>query len=95
MATVRNWDIRALDHYAPILLAALFGVCAYVIYFRVANTNLLRLVAPALIWPAASLLAFTAVGNWLARMSRYSYFLFLAHVPLLLGSRSPTSALPA
>lgn len=85
MAAIRNWDMRALDRYAPLLLAVLVGVCVYVIHFRVANTNLLRLVAPALIWPAASLLAFTAVGNWLARMSRYSYFLFLAHAPLLLA----------
>ena len=84
MAAVLKWDMRDLDRYAPLLLAVLFGVCVYVIYFRVANTNILRLVAPALIWPAASLLAFTAVGNWLAHMSRYSYFLFLAHAPLLL-----------
>lgn len=84
MAAVRRWNMRALDRFAPVLLAALLGVCAYVIYFRVANTNMLRLVAPALIWPAASVLAFTPIGNWLARMSRYSYFLFLAHAPLLL-----------
>lgn len=85
MAAIRKWDMQALDRYAPLLLAVLLGVCVYVIYFRVANTNVLRLVAPALIWPAASLLAFTALGKWLAHMSRYSYFLFLSHAPLLLG----------
>jgi len=84
MAAVLKWNMRTLDRYAPLLLVMLLGACAYVIHFRVANTNLLRLVAPALIWPAASLLAFSAFGNWLARMSRYSYFLFLAHAPLLL-----------
>lgn len=84
MAAVLKWDMRALDRYAPWLLALFVILCAAIVHFRVENTNYFRLVAPILIWPAASLLVSTGVGRWLARMSRYSYFLFLAHAPVLL-----------
>jgi len=84
MAAVLKWDMRALDRYAPWLFALFMILCAAIVHFRVENTNYFRLVAPILIWPAASLLVSTGVGRWLARMSRYSYFLFLAHAPVLL-----------
>ena len=60
------------------------GLCACVVWFRIADTTYLRLVAPVLIWPAASLLAPTAFGRWMARMSKYSFFIFVTHAPLLL-----------
>ena len=85
MAAVLRCDMRALDRYAPALLAIFVAACAAVIYFRVANTNYLRLAAPLLVWPAASLLVPTAFGAWLARMSKYSFFLFLAHAPILVA----------
>lgn len=84
MAAVLTWDMRALDRYAPWLFALFVILCFGIVHFRVENTNYFRLVAPILIWPSASLLVATDVGRWLARMSRYSYFLFLAHAPVLL-----------
>lgn len=86
LAAVRNWNLRALDRYAPLCLALFLSLCAYVIAFRVANTNNLRLVAPLLIWPASALLAPTAFGQWLARMGKYSFFIFVAHAPVLLAT---------
>jgi succinoglycan biosynthesis protein ExoH len=84
MAAVQKWDVGILDCYAAALLALFLGICACIVYFHIANTTYLQLTAPLLIWPAASLLATTALGAWLARMSKYSYFLFLAHAPVLL-----------
>lgn len=84
LAAVRGWNMRALDRYAPLCLALFLALCAYVVWARVANTNNLRMVAPLLIWPAASLLLPTAFGRWLARMSKYSFFIFVAHAPVLL-----------
>lgn len=84
VAAVLHWDMRALDRYAPWLFALFMILCFGILHFRVENTNYFRLVAPLLIWPAASLLVSTNVGRWLAHMSRYSYFLFLAHAPVLL-----------
>ncbi len=85
MAAVLQWNMRALDRYAPALLVLFLGICAFIVYFRVANTHYLRLAAPLLVWPAASLLLSGAVGAWLVRMSKYSFFLFLAHAPILMG----------
>jgi len=84
MAAVLKWDMRSLDSYALPLLVAFLGMCACIVHFRVINTSYLQMVAPILIWPAASLLVPTFLGAWLARMSKYSYFMFLAHAPVLL-----------
>ena len=86
LAAVREWNMHALDRYALACLAVFLALCACVVYFRVANTNNLRLVAPILIWPAASLLLPTAFGRWLIRMSKYSFFIFVAHAPVLLAT---------
>lgn len=86
MAAVRGWNLRLLDRYAlPCLLLFLLA-CAAIVHFRVADTTYLRLVAPLLIWPAAALLVASRAGPWLVRMSRYSFFMFLAHSPVLLLS---------
>lgn len=84
MAAVRSWNLRLLDpHALPCLLLFLLA-CAAIIQFEVANTTYLRLVAPFLLWPAASLLVNSRIGSWLVRMSKYSFFIFLAHSPVLL-----------
>lgn len=86
LAAVQGWNMRALDRHAPLCLALFLALCAYVVAFRIANTNVLRLLAPILIWPAASLLLPTAFGRWLGKMSKYSFFIFVAHAPLLLAT---------
>jgi succinoglycan biosynthesis protein ExoH len=83
---VGKFDVRALDRYAVPCLLLLLAMCAAILVFRVENTTALRLISPVLIWPAASLLLGTRFGNWAARMSKYSFFIFLAHAPVLLLS---------
>lgn len=85
MAAIRKWDMTALDKFAVPALALFLALCAAIIYFKVANTTYLRLAAPFLIWPAASLLHNTRFGDWCAAMSRYSFFLFVAHAPVLMA----------
>jgi succinoglycan biosynthesis protein ExoH len=84
MAAILKWNMRSLDRYALPLLAAFLGMCACIVHFRVINTSYLQMAAPFFIWPAASLLVPTAFGAWLGKMSKYSYFLFLSHAPVLL-----------
>lgn len=84
LAAVRRWNLTAWDRFAWPALVAFLLACAWIVAMRVANTNYLRLVAPFLIWPAAALIAPTAFGRWLARMSKYSFFVFVAHAPVLL-----------
>lgn len=84
LAAVRNWNLSQLDRYAGICLIAFLVACAIIVYFRIANTTHLRLAAPFLVWPATVLIVRTPLGSWLVRMSKYSFFLFLAHAPVLL-----------
>ncbi|RNF32765.1 hypothetical protein NM04_00040 [Massilia aurea] len=84
MAAVRGWNLRRLDRYALPCLMLFLLACAAMVHFRIANTTYLRLVAPFLIWPATVLLAESRAGRWLAGMSKYSFFMFLAHSPVLL-----------
>ena len=84
MVAVRGWNLRLLDRYAVACLIVFLAACAAIVHFRIANTTYLRIVAPFLIWPAASILIGSRAGTWLARMSKYSFFMFLAHAPVLM-----------
>ncbi|HEY4548622.1 MAG TPA: acyltransferase [Pedomonas sp.] len=86
MAAIQKWNVLALDKYAPVCLLGLIGVCVAMVHFRIANTNYLALGAPFLIWPAAALLHGTGAGRWSARMSKYSFFIFVAHAPVLMAT---------
>lgn len=84
LAALRQWNLQALDRFAWPCLAAFVAICLIVVQLRVANTNYFRFVAPFLIWPAAALLTGTAIGRWLEKHSKYSFFIFVAHAPVLL-----------
>jgi len=86
MAATRNWDLLALDRYALPSLGLLVVLCVCVVHFQVGNTTYFRFVAPFLIWSAAALLHDTRPGRWLQSQSKASFFIFLAHAPLLLVS---------
>ncbi len=86
VAAVHQWDLRLLDKYAGICLIVFLGACAYVVHYKVANTTYLRFASPLLLWPASSLLVNTRFGNWLAYLSRYTFFIFLAHSLVLIAS---------
>lgn len=84
LAAVRKVDMTAMDRFALPSLALFVAACAAVVAFRVTNTAYLAMIAPFLIWPAASLLVHTPVGRFLRKLSPYSFFMFLAHAPLLM-----------
>lgn len=84
LAATRKWDLLAFDRYALACLALLLILCLCVVHFRIDNTTYFRYVAPFLIWPAAALLHDTRPGRWLQSQSKISFFIFLAHAPLLL-----------
>jgi succinoglycan biosynthesis protein ExoH len=84
MASVRGWNLRKLDRFSLPFLAIFLMLCIATIIFRIENRSYLRLVSPLLIWPIASLLVSTRFGGWLAKLSKYSFLIFLAHGPLLL-----------
>lgn len=84
LAATLKWNLLALDRYAAPCLAVFVALCAGVVYFQIGNTNVFRFIAPFLIWPAASLLHDTRLGRWLHTQSRISFFIFLAHAPLLM-----------
>jgi succinoglycan biosynthesis protein ExoH len=84
LAACRKWNMRALDAYALPCAVLFLMLCAAIVYFRIANTTGLRLIAPLLVWPASALLLDSRIGAWCARMNQYSFFIFVAHAPVLL-----------
>jgi succinoglycan biosynthesis protein ExoH len=91
-------NLLAADRYALPALAALVLVCAAPMLLRVDDNTYLVYSAPFLIWPAVSLLRGTALWDWALRTSKYSFFVFVGHAPLLelvyLAYRRLVPALP-
>lgn len=83
LAAVRKWDLQRCDRFAWVFLTTFVALCLAIVHFKISNNTFLRLVSPLLLWPATHLLAQSRAGNWLAGMSRYSFFIFLAHAPIL------------
>lgn len=83
MAAVGKWDVLRLDRYAVHCAAALLLLCAALIALRVEDRTLIYITAPLLVWPMAALVQGTAFGDWAARRSEYSFFIFLCHIPLI------------
>ena len=86
VAACRKWNLQALDRYAVPCTVLFLLLCTWIVYFRVTNTTVLRLASPALLWPASTLLLGTRFGGWCIRMNKYSFFLFVAHAPVLFGT---------
>lgn len=83
---VSKVDVRVLDKYAVPCLVVFLIMCVAILIFKVGNTTALRLISPVLVWPAASLLIGTRFGTWCTSMSKYAFFIFLAHAPVLMLS---------
>lgn len=83
-AAVYKWDVLALDRYAKPCLAAFLLICACMVVLRIDDNTGLVMVAPFLIWPAVSLLKGSNFEASTLRLSKYSFFIFVAHAPLLL-----------
>jgi succinoglycan biosynthesis protein ExoH len=83
MAAVYKWDVLALDKFAKPCLAVLIVLCLVQIGFRIDNNALLIMVSPFLIWPSVSLLVGTKIEQWAIRFCKYSFFIFVAHMPII------------
>jgi succinoglycan biosynthesis protein ExoH len=83
MAAICKWDLNILDRFAPACVGLFLLACAAVIAFRITNLTCLRLISVFLVWPFTARLVDTAIGKWLADQSKYSFFVFIAHAPLV------------
>lgn len=83
MAALLPVNMLALDKYRVPALAIFCVACMAVVVLRIKDLTYLIYASPFLVWPAASLLSNTRIGEWMTRMSKYSFFIFLAHAPVL------------
>lgn len=83
LAALLPVNMLALDKYRVPALILFCVACMAIVVLRITNLDYLVYASPFLIWPAASLLGNTRLGTWMTRMSSYSFFIFLAHAPVL------------
>lgn len=76
-------DLKAADRWALPCLVLLCLLCAAPLALRIDDNSWLVYSAPFLIWPAVSLLQGTRAWRWALGASKYSFFVFVAHAPLL------------
>lgn len=86
LIAIKKWDVRVLDKYAKWMFAGFLAMCICMVALKIADRTLFVLAAPVFIWSAASLLVHTRPGRWAVKYSRYSFFIFIAHAPLLMLS---------
>lgn len=82
-AAVRRWDVRSLDRFALWGVALLFFACATMMFYRISSYTYLYLIAPFAVWPASSMLVNTYIGKLAVMASKYSFYLFLIHTPII------------
>lgn len=83
LAATSRCNLTRYDHLGKYALAVLLLVCLATMYLRIDDYVYVYLTAPFAVWPASSLLLGTRVGEWLVDKSKYSFFLFLSHSPLI------------
>jgi succinoglycan biosynthesis protein ExoH len=83
LAAIHQWNPKALDKFAYPALLIFCGASVAVAAFEIDDITWLRLMAPLLVWSAASRLVDTRLGQWLAHLSKYSFFVFVAHAALM------------
>lgn len=84
MLALRKVDLARADKYAYPALGVFLAACVGVTWFDWPFLLPLRIVSPFMIWPIGAALVATAAGQWLIRQSRYSFFIFIAHAPVLM-----------
>lgn len=83
IAAVYEWNLLFLDKYAKQSALLLLAICAATIGLHFSDNSILVMTAPFLIWSSVSLLKNTRIEAWAVRFSKYSFFIFAAHMPLL------------
>jgi succinoglycan biosynthesis protein ExoH len=84
MAAVLAWDLTRLDRYAPAFSSLLLAVCVVMVVFEIEDRRLFSLLSPVVIWPISALFVGTWLGERCQRLAPASFFIFLAHAPVLL-----------
>lgn len=83
MAALYDWKLEAFDKHAKLCAVLIAVACLTFIALRGEKTIWLALTLPFLLWPAASLLHGTRIGRWALMGNKYSFFVFVAHFPLM------------
>lgn len=83
MAAVMGWNLVKLDRFAFLFFLIFIIVCVFIVVFRFDDYRWIRLLSPFMIWPFFSILANSNIGKSVARLSKYSYFIFLSHLPVM------------
>jgi Acyltransferase family len=85
VAAVHGWNLFLLDRYRWIILFFFIVVC--LIKCQVpGDSTFFRLLSPFMIWPILGLFENSRFGDFIVKLSPGSFFLFLAHAPMLIGS---------
>lgn len=84
MFAVYGWSLTRLDRLWPLACLALVGASAVIAAFGIENTSWFRLISVPLVWIAVAPLVRTPFGNFLKGQSKDSFFVYVAHAPLLL-----------
>jgi succinoglycan biosynthesis protein ExoH len=83
VAAVYKWNLLSLDKYSKPCLLILVIMCIVIIGFRIDDNTILVMTAPFLIWSAVTMLDNTKIQGWALDFSKYSFFIFVTHMPLL------------
>jgi succinoglycan biosynthesis protein ExoH len=86
MAAVKRWNVLMLDKYAGYCLGAFVVLCLAKVVFVIDNKVILVMSAPFLLWPSMALVRHTKVEAWALKYTRYSFFVFAAHMPFMMMS---------
>lgn len=84
MAAILKWNLKKLDKYAIWLFIAFMMMCLSIVIFKLGDRKWFVIFAPFLIWPFSAIIVRMRLGNFFAKLSKYSFFLFLSHGPILL-----------
>ena len=95
MAALGHYPLKSLDRYAWYAIPVLVAVCAVCVVLELDKPFWLRLLAPPLVWPMASLVVGTPLGRWLAAHSGDAIFLFMCHGLLLMVIHAAYPAMAA
>lgn len=83
LLAVKKVDLLAFDKYAGPMLAIFVAICTGVVLLHIDNINCAALTGPFLVWPAFKFLTGTRLANEAIKASKYSFFVFIAHAPVL------------
>lgn len=79
LLALRKVDLGRLDRFWPAAIAVLIIASVAVAWFDIRNLTYFKTLAVPLIWVAAAPLAATRIGDRLAGLAGYSFFVFLTH----------------